>query len=146
MVRLGWVVVVSGFWQLTNFTRIYRSYSVPWRVMADSRTVEPPSTVQKVYSGAADGQRELLALIGCYIYRIALYGSFPGRTICWFCRIFWKLLRQIRQIHLVQAFWRCRRWERAPGTARVLYIWHCTLWIFPRQNQFVGSAGSSRSF
>ena len=36
--------------------------------MADSRTVEPPSTVQKVYSGAADGQRELLALIGCYIY------------------------------------------------------------------------------
>ena len=27
-------------------------------------------------------------LLGCYIYRIALYGSFPGRTICWFCRIF----------------------------------------------------------
>ena len=42
--------------------------------------MEPPNTVQKVYSGAADGQRELLALIGCYIYGIALYGSFPGRT------------------------------------------------------------------
>ena len=61
--------------------------------MADSRTVEPPSTVQKVYSGAygghfgycrrfgvADGEREPLAPIGCYIYSIALCGSFPGRS------------------------------------------------------------------
>ena len=64
-------------------------------------TVEPPSTVQKEYSGAygvhfgycrrfgvADGEREPLVPLGCYIYSIALYGSFPGRTICWFCRIF----------------------------------------------------------
>ena len=56
--------------------------------------MEPPSTVQKVYSGAygvqfgycrrfgvADGEREPLAPLGWYIYIIALYGNFPGRTV-----------------------------------------------------------------
>ena len=33
--------------------------------------------------------------------------------------------------------WRCRRSARAPGADRVLYIWHCTLWIFPRQNHLM---------
>ena len=55
--------------------------------------MEPPSTVQKVYSGAygghfgycrrfgvADREREPLAPLGCYIYSIALCGSFPCRT------------------------------------------------------------------
>ena len=31
--------------------------------------------------GVADDEREPLAPLGCYIYGIALYGSFPGRTI-----------------------------------------------------------------
>ena len=62
--------------------------------MAESRTVEPPSTVQKMYSGAygghfvycrrfgvADVEREPLAPIGSYYYSIALYGSFAGRSV-----------------------------------------------------------------
>ena len=82
MVRLAWVVVVSGFWQLNNFTRIYRTYSVPCRVMADSRTVEPPSTVQKVYSGAyfefgVDGYVSLGSRYGWVLTINQLYPYLP---------------------------------------------------------------------
>ena len=56
MVRLSWVVVVSGFWQLTNFTHIYRSYSVPGRVMADSRKYSAVS-----FSIGVDGY----VILGC---------------------------------------------------------------------------------
>ena len=56
--------------------------------------MEPPSTVQNLYSGAygghfeycrrlgvSDGEREHLAPLGCYIYSIAFCGSFLGRSV-----------------------------------------------------------------
>ena len=56
MVRLSWVVVVSGFWQLTNFTRLYRSNSVPERVITDSRKYSAVS-----FSIGVDGY----VILGC---------------------------------------------------------------------------------
>ena len=72
--------------------RFYKLLSLTY-ILYRKCTVETASTVQKVHSGAygghfgycrrfgvAHGEREPLAPLGCYIYGIALYGSFPGRT------------------------------------------------------------------